>query len=135
MFGNDQCLLGLRELDSIVIQHYTLVPVILLRGLEYIRQAPSRGRKIRDLVPIATMAHPQLTTLDLVIEEQLTIESFEVIVALENAVPRKLSNATQDKFDLREFIGAVSERLITRSQEDPGRKYYRVVVVSPSFWS
>ena len=77
-----------------------------------------------DLVPIATMARSQLTTLDPLVEERLTLETFEVFLALENAVLRKLSSATQDKFDLREFIGAVSENLITQSQEDPGRKYH-----------
>ena len=70
------------------------------------------------------MARPQLTSLDPTIEERLTLESFEVIMALEGAVPRKLSRTTQDKFDLREFIGAVSEGRITRSQEVPGRKYH-----------
>jgi hypothetical protein len=79
--------------------------------------------KARDLVPIATMARPQLTALDPAIEERFTLESFEVIVTLESAVLRKLSGSTQDKFDLREFIGAVSERLITQSQEDSGRTY------------
>ena len=67
------------------------------------------------------MARPQLTSLDPTIEERLTLESFEVIIS---AVPQKLSRTSQDEFDLREFIGAVSEGLITRSQEDPGRKYH-----------
>ena len=42
---------------------------------------------------IATMVRPQLTSLDPTIEERLTLESFEVIIALESAVPQKLSRA------------------------------------------
>ena len=76
---------------------------------------------------VATMARPQLTTLDTTIEERLTLESFEVSIAPESALPAELSDATQDKFDLRDFIGAVSEKLIARSQEDSGREYNCVV--------
>ena len=77
---------------------------------------------------IATMARPQLTSLDPTTEERLTLESLLWPLALESA-----NLAVLDKFDL--LIGAVSEGLITRSPGDPGREYHCVVAVSPSFWS
>ena len=68
-----------------------LVPVVLLRGREHMRQAHLEVRLVRDLILIVTMTRPQLTALDPTIEERLTLESFEVIMALESAVLRKLS--------------------------------------------
>lgn len=51
---------------------------------------------------MAKQPQNQLYALDPALEARLTLSSFE------------------DKFDLKEFIGSVSDKLIAKSQEEPG---------------
>lgn len=79
--GGASCYYGVRGLNRNPALY--VGSIILLRSFEHIRRPIARSVAVAerplDLDPLATMARPQLTTLDPAIEERLTLESFEVL--------------------------------------------------------
>lgn len=59
--------------------------------------------------------------LDPVIQKQLSLQSFEVETTNPFPYTYPLTSYGQGKFDVKDFIGGLSERLIVQSKASPGR--------------
>lgn len=64
----------------------------------------------------------QLYAPDPAVQELLTLKNFEVrVLAQPDHGIRVDPRCVQENFDILEFIGATSDKLITQSKEDSGR--------------
>lgn len=60
-------------------------------------------------------------TLDPSVEEVLTLLTFEVKTYFIELAPVLTRRIIQDKFDVKDFVSSVSEKLIAQSKARPGR--------------
>lgn len=66
-----------------------------------------------------TMQQPDRVELDPAVEGQLTLDTFQVRAIVR--FPGLAHCFSQGKFDVKDFVGSVSERLIAQSKTSSGR--------------
>ena len=64
---------------------------------------------------------PSFEELDSSVQEQLDLKTFQVNFRFSFGFVSSLANYVQGKFDVKDFVGSVSEKLITQSKADAGR--------------